>query len=532
MKARWLALIWLLAALWCGWWVQHNPLPDGYQNEFLHVGNAYDLWGALQAGDLWHLRWYMYTGYWPWGFHAVAWPFLAVVGLSRGALVASNLLHLGVLLWGSNRLGRAFAAPWAPLLVLLCPGSFGALVRYEPNLAVIAWTTAGLAALVGSAGLRERRATLGWGLCLGLGLMMDRLTVGFFLLPALLPLLPALWGPEARRARVNLALAGGLGILLTAAYYREFFLRHSDELLGQAPVGEIDAAGTITATGGLFSALYYPLTLVDGQAGLVLGGAMLLALGAFVLRSFRERGSHPQRLVLLCAVLPPALLFTLIAKKQAYYTLPLLAPLALMVAASPRLRWVGLLGGLWAFGVDGLGWLPGQGVVTRGLPEALVSPRHLLARPPSHERWPLAQAIATLPREPGDLAARRSAAPGADGPTIAVFSEDERLYEGFVALAVREGLQGAQARGVTLDPVGTYELIDHSQALLWVGPKGGGWPDARDVKMQLLGDHYDLRELPAVADRAAAAGEDFEETGRWPAGDLDLVVFARKAPAR
>jgi hypothetical protein len=35
-----------------------------------------------------------------------------------------------------------------------------------------------------------------------------------------------------------------------------------------------------------------------------------------------------------------------------------------------------------------------------------------------------------------------------------------------------------------------------------------------------------------VADRVEAAGADFEETGRWSAGDLDLVVFARKAPAR
>ena len=42
-----------------------NPLPDGYQNEYLHVGNAYDLFQALIDLDVWHMRWYMYTGYWP-----------------------------------------------------------------------------------------------------------------------------------------------------------------------------------------------------------------------------------------------------------------------------------------------------------------------------------------------------------------------------------------------------------------------------------------------------------------------------------
>ena len=28
-------------------WLDANQLPDGYQNEYLHVGNAMDLWGAV-----------------------------------------------------------------------------------------------------------------------------------------------------------------------------------------------------------------------------------------------------------------------------------------------------------------------------------------------------------------------------------------------------------------------------------------------------------------------------------------------------
>ena len=36
---------------------------------------------------------------------------------------------------------------------------------------------------------QSRKHVLGWGTCLGVGLMMDRLTVGFFLVPAVLPLL-------------------------------------------------------------------------------------------------------------------------------------------------------------------------------------------------------------------------------------------------------------------------------------------------------------------------------------------------------
>ena len=88
------------------------------------------------------MRWYMYTGYWPWGLYAVPWPFMAVLGPTHLALVLGNLIHLGVLIAATNSLGRALGGRWAALLVVLCPGVFGPLVRFEPNLAATAWTAA------------------------------------------------------------------------------------------------------------------------------------------------------------------------------------------------------------------------------------------------------------------------------------------------------------------------------------------------------------------------------------------------------
>ena len=35
--------IFLLGTIWLCWWIFHNPAPDGFQNEYIHVGNAYDL---------------------------------------------------------------------------------------------------------------------------------------------------------------------------------------------------------------------------------------------------------------------------------------------------------------------------------------------------------------------------------------------------------------------------------------------------------------------------------------------------------
>jgi len=521
VRWRWIIALWLCAALFQGWWVAHNPLPDGFQNEYLLLGNAMDLWGALTSGDLWHMRWYMYTGYWPWGFFAVPWPFMSVLGPTRLALVMGNLIHLAVLLAAVNIMGRALGARWAPVLVLLCPGVFGSLVRFEPNLADIAWTAAGLACLVRSRDLRDRRMVLGWGACLGIGLMMDRLAVGFFLVPALLPLL---WRAN-RKSWTHLAMGLGVTLLLTGAYYREFFIRHTSELLSQAPVGEIDSAGTLSGGGGLLDWFYYPLALVDSQAGPVLGALMIWGLIG------RLRGP---RAVLLCSVGGGLLVFTLIAKNQVFYTLPILGPLA--VLAATRGRWValGVVGGLWTLLSVGIGaqdkvlsyvnhsWdgldsqpleLPEIVMGRPWLPASWVQPRHTLARPPSHQDWPLEEALAALGPDPG---------------SIAVLSEDHMLFEGFVVLAAREAWPDAEVRGVVLDPHGTFEQLADVDRLLWVGPRGGHRPTQAGIEAELLSDHYTLSSLPPVAAEVENQAQGFDEAGRWSAGEVDVVAMKRR----
>lgn len=499
-----LVLMWLAASLWLSWWLAGNPLPDGYQNEYLHVGNAMDLWSALQDWDVWRLRWNMYIGYWPWGFYAVPWPLMVLTGASRSVMIGANLVHLGVLLAAMGSLGRRLDAPLAPALLLLCPGVFGSLVRYEPNLAVIAWTAAGLAFLIRSQGLRIRREVLGYGICLGVGLMMDRLTVLFFLVPAVLPLLLR----TDRRAWGNLALGLGATVLLSAAYYREFFIRHTAEVLSQASAGEIDSAGAVTVGGGLLDTLYYPMVLVDSQAGPVIGVLMLLGVCTAAAALWRARWEHRASGVLLMAIIPATIFFTLIAKKQVYYTLPALAPLAVLAAGRGRLAWLGVLGGVWSWLAVGLGVVPGG----PWMPIDWVSPRHVLARPPSGQDWPLEEACAALAGSTGG---------------ILVFSEDPTLYEGFVSLAVREAWPDRTVRGVTLDPIGSHESLSSLSGVVWVTAPGGTWPAASRIRSELLTDHYDLTELPDLGGAIEASQSGFIEQGRWPAGDIELVVFSR-----
>lgn len=515
MRSRWLLLLFVLTAAWMGWWLLHNPLPDGYQNEYLLMGNAYDLWGALVGGDVWHLRWYAYTGYWPFGLYVAPWPAMAVLGPTREALLVGNLLHLGVLLWAMGDMGRRLSAPLAAPLVVLVPGVFGSLVRFEPNLAAIAWTAAGLAFLVRSDGLRERSQVLLWGACLGIGLMMDRLTVAFFLLPAVVPFALAGLRRQPGRTVGTLVLGGLAAALFSAAYYREFFLRHSAELLSQAPVGEIDAVGHVTATEGPLALLYYPLALVDSQAGPVIG---LLMLGALVAATAsvgrRLRLDDPRAPLLACAWVG-LLFFTIVAKKQVFYTLPLLAPLAVLAARRfPRAAWLGVAAGLYSLLSVGCGFLPGG----PWLPEAWVAPRHVVARPPTGQQWPLHAAMAAL----GD---------GGPPEHVAVFSGDSALFEGFLVLDVRSAWPDAQVRGVVLDPHGTYEQFDVIDRLVWVAPPDATWPSAEQIAAELEADHYDLGDLPPVQDVVADGERGFTEV--WRArieggdGPADLVVLRR-----
>lgn len=512
MRSRWLPLLLLLlSAAWLWWWVQHNPLPDGYQNEYLLVGNAWDLWQALADGDQWHLRWYAYTGYWPFGLYVVPWPFMAVLGATRQALLMGNLVHLAVLLWAAHDLGRRLDAPLAAPLALLAPGVFGTLVRFEPNLAATAWTAAGLAFLVRSRGLRDLRPVLGWGCALGIGLMMDRLTVAFFLLPAAVPPVLAGLRREGRPAAGRLALGLLIALAWAGAYYREFFLRHADELLSQAPIGEIDMAGQITVTEGPLALLYYPLALVDSQAGPVLGALMLWGLVSTLVALVRRPRLDDPRAPLVACVLVAGAFFTLVAKKQVFYTLPLLVPLAVLGARHRRLVWLGLAGGLWSWLAVGVGVVPGG----PWLPQAWVAPRHLLARPPTGQRWPLDDVLASV----------------AQARHVAVLSEDSTLFEGFVILAARQALPAAVVRGVVLDPTGTYEHIDRIDALIWVGEPGGAWPAQGVIETELLEDHYDLSQVPPVADVLVGAQDAFVERGRWAVaggdGPMEIVTFTR-----
>ena len=489
-----------LMLIWMYWWFEHNPLPDGYQNEYLHIGNAFDLFGALREWDVWHLRWYMYTGYWPWGFYAAPWPLLWFTDFSVRALQWSNLIHLSVL-GGAVYLVRRYCSGAALFSILMfCPAVFGSLVRYEPNLANLAWVALGLAALMRSDGLKRRRWVLLWGGALGIGLMMDRLTALFFLMPAIIPLFRSIKKSEL----INLILGGTTALVLSAAYYREFFNRHLMELTSQAATGEIDSAGAVEELINPAPYLYYVLSLVDSQAGPFIGLSMLVALGVLVHR----RNMRLSDWILMSSVAGSVLFFTLITKKQAFYTIPILFPMAFWLSQHLLLRRLALVGGV-------LTWLSlgcGSGQVGGPwLPERWVAPRHTLAKAPSFQEWSFSKAFEDL-----------------DAQHVLVFSEDETFFEGFLQIFVRERLPHAQVRGLVLDPVGTHEFVDDFDLFVWIGPEKQEWPSVGGVQVQLISDHYILSELPPIDVVWSEQRASFEKEETLSLGDAMLRVYRRK----
>ncbi len=531
-----LGLLLLLAASWeILAWLSSNPLPDGYQNEYLHVGNAFDLWTALRQHDIWHLKHYVTNSYWPPLFYAATWPLQAVAGMRHSSLVLGNLLWLALALGSIYHLaGRSFAGNLAMLLFVLCPGVFGSMVRFEPNIAQMATLALSLLALERSRGFTNPRYSALVGAFAGLGLMTDRLgTLPFLLVPLsiVVPTSLRAWRRDQRPGlpgqdptpigAVTCREPGSTcppwrGLLLAALcigvialpWYSVWLSRQLSEVTRQLATGEIDSTGTLTWKGSLFSPkswLYYPLTLLDSQAGPILGSAMLLSLLMLRRRS------------LLATVLGGWFLFGLIQKKQVFYTLPLLVPLSVstalavqrMAALRHQLSLLLLAAGLYGYsgrmwGRDGpvLDWASQP----NPLPASWVSPRHVLARPPSGLWIPLEDWVQTmkLPQQ------------GESGHMV-IFSEDPVLFEGFLVLLFREALPSTQVHALGQDPVGTYEWFRASSHFLVIAEAGAQpWPAPSRIDGSLIQYHYRLDSLPPVSQVIRMDRQAWRIVGSWP----------------
>jgi hypothetical protein len=504
-------------------WHRANGLMNGTQNELWHVLNAINLWDATPwvNNDSTPLNYYLWTNYWPPGFYFFTWPFLALWGASHQVLVMSNLGHLSILLWAVYQLGREVRDPrtggMAMCLVLLYPSITGNLVRFEPSVALAAWVSLGALALLRSRGFSDLRWSLSFAAISAAGLMMDRLSYAFFLgIPAGIELWRGMRSGQVAVRLKQAAAALFLLLILCGYWHWNFIQNHLPEILAQGGAGNIDSQGTFTEHRPAFALrtwLFYPAVLVDDQAGMLPG---VLALGGLIAWFLRPPGKDR---VLATVVVSSVLVFSLIQKKQVYYTLPMLGCLAVLsanwLAGQGRrgriLFAIVCAGGLHQIGLRMLERpmpLPGvasQWIGAPVLPKDWVDRAYPQARPPLWLELPIAEIIAALP--PGE---------------ILLYSEDPVWTETYAVLHLRERMSTRRVWQVVGNPQRAFESIHSAQALVHLSPgKNPGWPRASEIDAAIQSQNPDTAKAWPLGKSVAQAEHLFRPAERfsWVGGE-------------
>ena len=518
-------------------WLRANSLPDGLQNEFIHLQRAVELFfrardlGGSGLGEL------LWRDYYP--------PLLAVVGAgtmalgarSEDALAASNLLWLALLMASLYGLGTRLGGRWVGVLaaavVCLYPSIFGNLRHHEPNLALTALGAAAIWALASSRNLTRTGPTLGFAAAMAAGLLADRVSMApLMAVPATGALVAGLRRPGPA-GRGGVLFRAGIALALIAVacgyFYWNFATLHVAEIAGQVG-GEIDAQGAHTEQRSPLSPLYwlyYPIAWVDMQMGLVLALAALVAVVAS-LRGVREPGGETHRLVLLWLV-GGLLLFSVLGKKQPYYTLPLLPAAALLTGRwLVRLRPPGLaasltgiliLAGLLQWSAMSfarpeppergpVGWVMGNSP----LPESWIGYRFPQAHPPKRHDLHWGGAMEAIRADGFDPAADR----------LAVFGDLGEFYEGYMVPMARMQLDTFQVDGVLLFPRVVREKEAETDYFLFVtSDPTATWPDEHHVARTheefvppWEGDPELMEALERMRDRAHLIGQWEQGTGQ------------------
>lgn len=572
--------LWLLRST--AQWLGRNDLPDGFQNEFIHLFTLTEAYFRARDERLGAALPSLFDEYYPPLIHLSAAATFGVVGPSYAHAVLSVAPFITLLLGAATRLGYALLG-WrggivVPTALAFSPAIFGNMRRYEPNLAVSAFTAAAISTLIVRGGLADRRAAALAGTFAALALLSDRLGGAIFITPVLCvatvqsyALLKATRAadsqaraasptehnsptiPGATRAALPASIfvagaASQLGaraslpellvrlfwfaapaLVLAGFYYVRWFSLHFDEVWTQRQE-EITAAGQHVAPFARFSLrdlLYYPLDLIDGSLGLVLSVALFAGTARwFRVRAAIERG---QRRLLETWVFGALVVLTLIGKKQPYYSIPLLAGWITIAA-------VGLLHG------------------TRGRTQAIGALVVLLAA--THQHAALTDGEGFIPT-PGRWAALSGASPFPDGflgerytqaappndlrlhvdwmatlcekqhlgtgrPSVLLFSEGQSAYEGQLMPTLRLQLDRREVEGLLMGPPAFESHLAEASCFIYVTGSERSWPE-QDAARAVLDQFGQSHPSDAMWSALHALRERAVELRSWTSGAGERV---------
>jgi hypothetical protein len=208
-------------------------------------------------------------------------------------------------------------------------------------------------------------------------------------------------------------------------------------------------------------------------------------------------------------------IFSVIQKKQVYYTLPMLGCLAVVTAEFVcrfRLYKV-IVCCLVLSGVHQIGYrMLGAGLPMPALfADALGG--HSITGSFGDGRYPQAHGSQDLVLPIDALA---EALPDGD---VITFSDNPTWFEGYVTLQLRERMVGDQVRGIIGDPTGSWEWFRTVSSFVVVRTgTSTEWPSTGEIEAALEQQGYDLSDLPNVAELIGGDTPErrrFELLGSW-----------------
>jgi len=276
----------------CIAWIIVDRIPP-YWDEAWYMLQGMEQLQALKSGGLtaWYQTWVGLERIRPGFVPTLLVPLYALFGLGDDVGLIVNVLALCALLYATYRLGEVMSGPMAGILSAMTLASYPIVVGLSHILLVemtmMALVALSMLALWKSDGFRNRRLSLLFGLCLGLGLMCKVFYVVFVVGPLAVVALGPCLTRDGRslmpwRRLLNLALALAVAACVVAPWYvpnlRILIGRSIDAAVGQeaGPYGPQDPLSWSNLVGYSVRFIGTSISLAGGL--LFVAGTALLAI--------------------------------------------------------------------------------------------------------------------------------------------------------------------------------------------------------------------------------------------------------------
>lgn len=338
----WALLLWIVFTACNVWWIVRDSQPPGNDQanhlmRSLEYASAFELVRPSRFARLWFAEYGPVGQYtYPPLYHILTGAVLCVVRQSAAAGILSNMAFLWVLLSSVVRLGyMAFghlgigvaAAALAAMYFCVAQMQHEAFIDFALT-AMTAWCAWRLAA---TNRFQDRRASIGFGIVMGLGLLTKQTIVFFLVGPVLYMLVRMRW---SRDTWTNVALAAAATLAVALPWYG----LHVRALLNTFTFNRAWASVEGQPMPWTpYGAVFYLHTMAVFQTGLPLFLLALAAAAVWLFRGFRHPGTDSARdargIIVTWAVIGLALFTFLLFYKEFRYTMPLLPAVALLTCS-------------------------------------------------------------------------------------------------------------------------------------------------------------------------------------------------------